>query len=243
MEAGSVLEGEVLPGYGYTGRVYAREFLNRGGDLVLENPRVVLINEDVTDMRKLARVLEWNQKSSGPLVLVCGGAGGQALASLAAHIGQGGAIYMVSAPEFGELRHEMMADLGAICGCVVYNHMRGVELKDFGRLNVRGSDGSESAFGRCDRIEVKGGRVFVFGSAPAEYVSGVTDPRRLALLSGGVGVIRVGGATEMEVTADRELVDDAVRAVYSAMDGGVVPGAGRMLSWCAGRVEGGIGVA
>lgn len=235
VEEGVKLEAEVLNGYSYPGKVLAHQFNNKPGRLEVEDCMVVLINEEIDALNKIAPVLKAynSMEKKPPLVVIVGGMSGQALSTLAGNIDRfrGGQspneIYVVSAPAFGEERHQMMEDLSAIAGCPVFNHMRGMELGRFGRKD----------FGHVERVKVTGSRVFVFGEAPQEHIDRLKEipgsDKRLAMLTGGIGVIRVGGATEMEVANDRELVEDAVRAVYSAMDGGVVPGCGRCLELVA----------
>lgn len=235
VEEGTKLEAEVLNGYSYPGKVLAHQFNNKPGRLEVEECMVVLINEEVDALNKIAPVLKsYNSLDKKmPLVIVVGGMSGQALSTLAGNIDRFRAgqspneIYVVSAPSFGEERHQMMEDLSAIAKCPVFNHMRGMELSRFGRKD----------FGKVDRVKVTGSRVFIFGDVPTPHIEELKEipgsDKRLAMLTGGIGVIRVGGATEMEVANDRELVEDAVRAVYSAMDGGVVPGCGRCLELVA----------
>lgn len=240
VEDGVALEAEVLQGYSYPGKVLAHQFYNKPGRLEVEDCLVVLINEELDSLNKIAPVLKaYNSlEKKEPLVIVVGGMSGQALATLAGNIERfrGGQsqneIYVVSAPSFGEERHQMMQDMSVLCGCPVFNHMRGSELGRFGRKD----------FGRAEKVKFSSGRVFVFSSVDiSEYVGTLKEiagtDKRLAMLTGGIGVIRVGGATEMEVASDRELVEDAVRAVYSAMDGGVVPGAGRCLEYIADKLD------
>jgi chaperonin GroEL len=236
--------------------VLAHQFFNGANKLELENCRVVLVNEEIQKIEKLKEVLGKNvarlnkieakikelraktdrsyeaeiselQAQAGPLVIVCGATGG-ALSTLAGNIQRfkNGEkvpeIYLVSLPEFGEERHEMMDDMAAIYGTRVFNHMRGMELKTF----------VDADFG-SGRLSVKNGMVFCFSDrnidSHIEFVKEQGRAKRLALLTGGIGIIRIGGETELESTNNQEIIDDTVRAVGSAMESGVVPGGGRCL--------------
>lgn len=250
VEHGDRLESEIVSGYAYKGGVPAHQFLNKGNRLELKKCRVVLINEEISKIEKIKQVLARNvvritnknvvrlkddnlPEHKIPLVIITNMSGG-ALSSLAGNIQrlQNGEqvpeIYVVSLPEFGEKRHEMMDDLAAIFDTRVFNHMRGVEVRDF----------TDADFGD-GHIEVKGGRVFCFGK-PSErldkqiaHVKSINNPQRLALLTGGIGIIRIGGETELEIANNQEIIDDAVKSVASAMEEGVVPGGGRMLETLA----------
>jgi len=232
VEHGDKLESEILSGYAYRGNVLAHQFFNGANKLELENCRVVLVNEEIQKIEKLKEVLGKNaarvaKGPTEPLVIVCGATGG-ALSTLAGNIQRfkNGEkvpeIYLVSLPEFGEERHEMMDDMAAIYGTRVFNHMRGMELKTF----------VDADFG-SGRLSVKNGMVFCFSDrnidSHIEFVKEQGRAKRLALLTGGIGIIRIGGETELEATNNQEIIDDTVRAVGSAMESGVVPGGGRCL--------------
>ena len=126
VEDGLALEAEVLQGYSYPGKVLAHQFLNRPGRLDVEDCLVVLINEELDSLNKIAPVLKaYNSlEKKEPLVMVVGGMSGQALATLAGNIERfrGGQsaneIYVVSAPSFGEERHQMMEDMSVLCGWI-----------------------------------------------------------------------------------------------------------------------------
>lgn len=250
VEHGDRLESEVVAGYAYKGGVPAHQFVNIGNRLELKQCRVVLINQEVSKLADINPILARNLKRIEkknlvkldpnalpehkiPLVIITNMSGG-ALSSLAGNIQRLRAgenvpeVYVVSLPEFGEKRHEMMDDMAAIFDTRVFNHMRGVEIQDF----------KDADFG-TGHIEAKGGRVFCFGhsgerlDAHIEYVKSINNTQRLALLTGGIGIIRIGGETEMEITNNQEIIDDTVRSVASAMEEGVVPGGGRMLETLA----------
>lgn len=154
-------------------------------------------------------------------------------------------IYPVSLPGQGDERHQMLIDMAALTGAEVFNHLRGTPLKHFGvRVKDNGKKEPEDHFGVARRVRVSNGRVYLFADGEhdggeekaklIEFLKTQEDPlskKRLSKLKGGIGVIRVGAASELERGNFAEVVDDMVRALYSAIDGGVSAGAGVTLSY------------
>ncbi|CTQ52611.1 Stress protein H5 [Roseibium album] len=234
-------ELEVVEGMQFD-RGYLSPYFVTNADKMLadmEKPYILLHEKKLSNLQAMLPILEAVVQSSRPLIIVAEDVEGEALATLVVNKLRGGLkIAAVKAPGFGDRRKAMLEDIAILTGGTVISEDLGIKLENV-TLDMLGTAEKVSitketttivdGAGSKDDIQGRVGQI----KAQIEETTSDYDreklQERLAKLAGGVAVIRVGGATEIEVKEKKDRVDDALNATRAAVEEGIVPGGGAAL--------------
>ncbi|RUO63808.1 chaperonin GroEL [Pseudidiomarina planktonica] len=243
VEEGQALQDEldVVEGMQFDRGYLSPYFINNqeNGTVELESPYILLVDKKISNIRELLPVLEGVAKSGKPLMLIAEDVEGEALATLVVNNMRGIVkVAAVKAPGFGDRRKAMLQDIAVLTGGTVISEEIGMELEkaqleDLGTAKrvVINKDNTTIVDGNGDEAAIEGRVSQIRGQI--EDTSSDYDreklQERLAKLAGGVAVIKVGAATEVEMKEKKARVEDALHATRAAVEEGVVPGGGVAL--------------
>jgi len=243
VEDGKSLENEldVVEGMQFDRGYLSPYFINNGDRqlALLDNPYVLLFDKKISNIRDLLPVLEQVAKASRPLLIIAEDVDGEALATLVVNNIRGILkTVAVKAPGFGDRRKAMLEDIAILTGGTVISEETGLTLekatlKDLGQAKrveiakenttIIDGAGDEAAIqARVKQIRVQ------IEEATSDYDREKLQ-ERVAKLAGGVAVIKVGAATEVEMKEKKARVEDALHATRAAVEEGIVPGGGVAL--------------
>ncbi|WP_435926415.1 chaperonin GroEL [Mesorhizobium sp. WSM4083] len=234
-------ELEVVEGMQFDRGYLSPYFVTNADKMVaeLEDVYILLHEKKLSNLQAMLPVLEAVVQTSKPLLIISEDVEGEALATLVVNKLRGGLkIAAVKAPGFGDRRKAMLEDIAILTGGQVISEDLGIKLENVG-LNMLGrakkvsisKENTTIVDGAGKKAEIQG-RVAQIKQQIEETTSDYDKEKlqeRLAKLAGGVAVIRVGGATEVEVKEKKDRVDDALNATRAAVEEGIVAGGGVAL--------------
>jgi len=214
-------------------------------EAVLEDAFILITQNKISALNELLPIMEKVAQASKPFIIIAEDVEGEALAALVVNRLRGGLkVCAVKAPGFGDRRKSIMEDIAVLTGGQLISEDLGMKLENVGIKQlgqakkviidkenttiVDGSGKTADVKARCSSIKAQ------IEETTSDYDREKLQ-ERLAKLSGGVAIIKVGGATEVEVKEKKDRVDDALAATKAAMQEGIVAGGGSALLY-AGRV-------
>ena len=232
---------EIVEGLEFDKGYLSHFFMNNQAKLasILEEPNILLYDGRISNMDDILGILESSSMNNKPIVIIAHDVDGEALASMVVNAARGTLKCLaVKAPGFGAERKEILKDMAALTGATVVGDELGITLEDV----------SEEHFGTCDKVVSDKMKTAIIGGhgeeedihnriglIKAEKLKVESDfekeklENRLAKLSGGVAVIKVGAESEVELKEKKDRVDDAILSTKAALEEGIVPGGGVAL--------------
>ncbi len=205
----------------------------------LENPWIVLYDKKISSLKEVVKILEQAIAASKPLLIIAEDVEGEALAGLIVNKARGTlSVAAVKAPDFGDRRTQCLEDIAALTGGTLISPSKGLKLDkfttdDFGTAKlvtinnkyttiIDGDGSADDISARCEEIKT------LIDNSTSDYDIEKAQ-ERLAKLSGGVAILKVGSETELELKEKKDRVEDALNATRAALDEGIIPGGGVSL--------------
>ena len=235
---------DLVEGFKFNSGYFAQAFVTneRKNSIDYEDALILVTDHKLDTVKKILPALELASRESRPLIIVAEQIEGQALAALIMNTVRGSMkVAAVKAPEYGKERTNILSDLCLATGATFFSRTSGLSLDEIKLID----------FGVCKKAEVlKNSTTFMGGAADHELVDKriaalrseikQTDSHedckklqsRITRLASGIAVIRVGGSTEVEMVEKKHRIEDALEAVKSAQEEGIVAGGGTTLLSC-----------
>jgi chaperonin GroEL len=251
-ETGSELETKlnVVKGMQFDRGYISPHFVNNAKNMEcdFENPFILLVDKKISTVRDMVPLLEGVAKSGRPLLIVAEDIEGEALTTLVLNNIRGVVkVCAVKAPGFGDRRKAMLEDIAILTGAQLISEEIGLSL-EAATMDHMGS-AKRVRINKDETIVVDGaGKQALIDERSNQIKAQMEDnssseydreklQERLAKLSGGVAVLKIGAATEAEMKANKDIVEDALNATKAAVEEGVVPGGGVALARAAQALE------
>ncbi len=242
-------ELEVVEGMQFDRGYISPYFITNAEKMIadLESPYILIYEKKLSGLQALLPLLEAVVQSGRPLLVIAEDVEGEALATLVVNKLRGGLkVAAVKAPGFGDRRKAMLQDIAVLTGGELISEDLGIKLENVTvqmlgkakKVAITKDDTTiVSGAGKKADIEARIGQIKQQIEDTTSDYDKEKLQERLAKLAGGVAVIKVGGATEVEVKEKKDRVDDALNATRAAVEEGIVPGGGVALLWASKAIK------